>query len=446
RLAPHCDRRDQSRLQQLVELAYEYQPASTLRTRDFLALAESKKIADPSSADVRVMTIHQAKGLEFDIVVLPELDKRLVGQPDSLVTGRAGPTQPIEVVCRYTNENVRRFLPQPLQALFDDEVRREVAEAMCVLYVAMTRAVHCLHMILTPPKANEKSLPKTFAGLLRASLAESEQRPTAGIVFEHGDAAWFERLPARTVCNAPPCDELPATIRLAPPLAQRDRGLERTSPSALEGGSRFNLARLLERNRFALEQGTLVHAWLERLAWLDDGSPDDAALRAVAARLAPDLAANTAALGERLDTFRKQLAHKPIAAVLRRSFYDDPQQLGLADAAAIGWQAGEVQLQVQSERTFALRDGDEILVGSIDRLVLVRRGGRLIAADIIDFKTDELPPRDAAALADKVAFYQPQIEAYRKAAARLLRLDPRRIAARLVFLGAGKVCPVPAAQ
>ena len=69
-----CDRRDQSRLQQLVELAYEYQPASTLRTDDFVRLVEQRQVADPSSADVRVMTIHQAKGLEFDIVVLPELD------------------------------------------------------------------------------------------------------------------------------------------------------------------------------------------------------------------------------------------------------------------------------------------------------------------------------------------------------------------------------------
>ena len=47
RLATSCDERDLSRLQQLVELAYEYQPSSTLRTSDFLRLVETRRIADP---------------------------------------------------------------------------------------------------------------------------------------------------------------------------------------------------------------------------------------------------------------------------------------------------------------------------------------------------------------------------------------------------------------
>ena len=37
RLAASCDARDLSRLQQLVELAYEYQPGSTLRTTNGIA-------------------------------------------------------------------------------------------------------------------------------------------------------------------------------------------------------------------------------------------------------------------------------------------------------------------------------------------------------------------------------------------------------------------------
>src|SRR4029453_14964645 len=71
-LATSCNSRDFSRLQQLVELAYDYQPQSTLRASDFIRLAEHKRIADPTSSPVRVMTIHQAKGLKFDPSVLPE--------------------------------------------------------------------------------------------------------------------------------------------------------------------------------------------------------------------------------------------------------------------------------------------------------------------------------------------------------------------------------------
>jgi ATP-dependent exoDNAse (exonuclease V) beta subunit len=429
RLAEHCDRRDQSRLQQLVELAYEYQPASTLRTDDFLRLVERRKVADPTSADVRVMTIHQAKGLEFDIVVLPELDGKLVDQPGSVVIGRPRPTEPIHVVCRYAAEEVRRFLPPRLQALFDDDLRRTVAESLCVMYVAMTRAVNCLHMIIAPPKANEKLLPKTCAGLLRATLAHGHaQEP--GVAYEHGDPRWFRRLqPAPPVATA---TQTPLTaIRLAPPLASPERGLERTSPSSLEGGHKFVAAKLLEaESSFAFDHGTLVHAWMEQVEWLDDGLPDEATLLAVAARAAPAIAANRSDVASRLATFRGQLAAPAIAAALSRAAYG--QNSG----------PGELQLEVHRERPFALRIGDELLAGSIDRLVLVRRGGKLIAADVLDHKTDVVPPRDKASLAAKVEFYRPQVAAYRLAVSRLYQLDERAIGARLVFLHSGDVCEI----
>ena len=180
RLAASCDERDLNRLQQLVELAYDYQPQSTLRASDFIRLVETKRIADPTSADVRVMTIHQAKGLQFDVVFLPELEGKLVGQPEQFVAGRPGPTEPVNVVCRLANEHVRQFLSPQLQKLFEDDMRREVTESLCVLYVAMTRAIHALHMIVAPAKSNEKSLPKTFAGLLRAGAGCEIVRRSAG--------------------------------------------------------------------------------------------------------------------------------------------------------------------------------------------------------------------------------------------------------------------------
>jgi len=189
-VAPHCDERDQSRLQQLVELAYEYQPTSTLRTRDFLRLVTTRRVADPQAADVRVMTIHQAKGLQFDAVFLPELEAKLVGQPDRFVAGRPGPTEPVNVVCRLADKTVRQFFPPQLQKLFDDDMCLEVSEALCVLYVAMTRAVHALHMIIAPAKANERTRPKTFAGLLRETLGGGKPAVAGARLHEHGDPKW----------------------------------------------------------------------------------------------------------------------------------------------------------------------------------------------------------------------------------------------------------------
>ncbi len=86
-----------------------------------------------------------------------------------------------------------------------------------------------------------------------------------------------------------------------------------------------------------------------------------------------------------------------------------------------------------------LREGDAILSGSIDRLVVLYDGDRPVGADVLDFKTDVLPPGDAAALAARIEFYRPQLAAYRRSAARLLGLDPARVSARLVFTELGAV-------
>ena len=79
------------------------------------------------------------------------------------------------------------------------------------------------------------------------------------------------------------------------------------------------------------------------------------------------------------------------------------------------------------------------MTGSIDRLVIVKSGGQPIAADVIDFKTDEIPPGDARALADKVEFYQPQLEAYRRVSAQMLHIDLKQVTGRIVFLNCGTV-------
>jgi ATP-dependent helicase/nuclease subunit A len=322
---------------------------------------------------------------------------------------------------------VRQFFPPELQRLFDDQLRSEVTESLCVLYVAMTRAIHALHLLVPPAKANERSLPKTFGGLLRAALAEGKPAVGGAVLYEQGDAQWWRTLPAgdKGELVNDGTRSVPATIALAPPLARRERGLERTSPSALEGGTRVPAAFALRaKSAIALNTGTLIHAWLEQIEWLDDGLPSDAALRAVADKLRPEIGDFSSHLDTLLARFRQQLAAPAIAAALKRSYYSH--------------HAG-ADLQVFRERQFAVRLGDELLDGSIDRLVHIRQRGRLIAADILDFKTDELPVGHPAALAEKLDFYRPQLEAYRSAAAQFLKLDPRHMTARLVFLTAGLV-------
>ena len=105
--------------------------------------------------------------------------------------------------------------------------------------------------------------------------------------------------------------------------------------------------------------------------------------------------------------------------------------------------AGPLTATAQNERGFAIRDDGQLLSGFVDRLVLLGHGPETVAAEIIDYKTDPVDVKDAKQLIDKVNFYTPQLDAYRRAMAKVTHLPPERIAARLLFVEAGILETVP---
>ncbi|HRX79153.1 MAG TPA: 3'-5' exonuclease, partial [Pirellulaceae bacterium] len=439
-LLPHCTSRERSRLGQLVELAFGYQRRATNRVDDFIRYVEQQRVADPTSAQVRVMTIHQAKGLEFDIVVLPELEGRVIGQPDSFVVHRETPVSPADRICRYVNADMQQLLPKKFQQMFEDATDRTVTESLCVLYVALTRAVHALHIIIAPSKDNERSMPLTSAGLLRAALRGNEPVPSGSLLYEYGDSEWFERIKP----EAPPTitlqKPLPARIQLARTAKHRRRGLDRQSPSGFEGGSRVSMAELLQpRQSSSLARGTLIHAWFEQIQWIEDGMPDESSLRQVASQLRRD-EATALNIEQELKSFHEMLGRSAIQDALSQAAYAAPGKLGFGKSATDVLAESKPRLVVENERTFALRNESQLLNGSIDRIVWIYAGKQLVAADILDFKTDLL--KDDSAANEKREYYRPQLEAYRDAVCRMSGLAAEQVIARLVFVGHGLIVRV----
>ncbi|HUY90928.1 MAG TPA: UvrD-helicase domain-containing protein [Pirellulales bacterium] len=442
-LSAHCDARDARRLTQLVELAYRYEPESTLRVRDFVNYVESQKVEDPTAAQVRVMTIHQSKGLEFDIVVLPQLDVNLRGQPPAVVVGRPEAAAAPNFVCRYAGEKLRALLPREVQQVFASQVDQAIRESLCVLYVALTRAAHALHMIVAPPDEREKNLPATFAGLLRFALADGRKAEAGQTLYELGRADWHGGASSNGAGRPPDGDargdaegEASSEFRiaLAPAGERRSRGLERQSPSGLEGGDIVDLAKLMRLDAAgALERGTVVHAWFEQIEWLDDEIPQDPALLETAMKLG----ASSSDAAHWLAEFRTALARAAVRDCLLRSAYLQTAPW-TSDREVAAELAGQTpKLQVARERRFAVRERDAILSGSLDRLVLIHRGDKLVAAEVLDFKTDRVSPDRPEQLAAAIDAYRPQLNAYRQAVSRMTGLPLDRIFARLLFVEPG---------
>jgi len=446
-LSDHGSPRDRRRLEQLVAAAWRHDEerpgdAGLARTEPFVEACREVPVVDPVAAPIRVMTIHKAKGLEFDIVVLSDLDRRIVAHPPRLDVDRAGPLEPVKRVLVHTAKECRSVLPPDWQEVCDAASDPVVREAIATLYVGMTRASRALEIVILPESPSEKKLPATLAAVLRTTLPEEPRAAPEAILWRaaHGADPDDDRLPGSTEgpAPAPPPVALPGPIRLRP-TAGRGRGGKVRTPSSAEGGRRVAAATLLDPgSRAALGIGTLLHAWIERVGW-PAVLPDDDVLRTVAGpdpAIAPQLDALLA-------DFRRMCAAPAVAALLAEPTPELPARFVGADLPA-----GPAVPHLAREQSFAIDDGGETLLGIMDRLVVWRRDGVPVAAAVVDFKFDGMggPDADAAVraaiLAEKTAFYAPQLLAYRKAAAALHRLPPSRVSLTLAFMRSGDVVDV----
>lgn len=438
-LLAHANRREQLRLRQLTDLAYEYAADATLRCDDFVAFVEQQRVAEATEAPVRVMTVHQAKGLQFDIVVLPELAVSLGGQNPACAVGRPSPTSAIDRVCLYPKQAVQPFLPAEIQSAIAETEARRIKEAMCLLYVQMTRAVHALHMIIPPTKKDQKteSMPCKFHGLLRAAYVGTERVAENTVLKEFGDPRWYEQpyLDGRVQPKRPEPEAIvapePITLAMKDHDASSHGGRQPFSPSQLEGGAKQRVADLLTAdNRTAMNRGTLMHAWFEQITWLDDDAVLDESLLRKAAAQGADAGTDVDAL---LVEFRTMLAAAEVRSALSRAAYADLDRFRLTTAVRKKAESS-LELVVEQETSIAAIDGETLLTGLIDRLVILQVEGRPIAAEVIDFKTDRIA--DAEHLESKAKHYQPQLDAYRRATAKMLRIAPRHVTGKLLFVDA----------
>lgn len=448
-LRQHCGARERLRLGQLVDLAAIWNDRITLRPTDFIRYVETQRVAEPSSASVRVMTVHQSKGLEFDFVVLPELEGTLTGGTPNLISHRPAAGERPDGVIRYANQRVRPLLAKSVQGWFDQYQSRVVSESLCVLYVALTRAKRALLMIVEP-KESEKSLPKKFQALLRAALSEGDPAVPDQIIYQAGDRNWHQSLQATDAES-----ENEATLDSDQPLAAiadlRDsfpirtakkriaRGADLVSPSSLEGGAKTALGSILQPTvSGGLEFGTVIHRLFEMIQWIEDGVPNESALKSAVESLghlsiAPSESEQGEFVDRAIDYFKRSLQCPVIREAMAKSVRVDVKEWPELGSLEPSLQTSPPELEVRNERDFVVRDGQQLLRGTIDRLVEYWSGDRRIAAEIIDYKTDR-SDGSPGFLEKRIEYYRPQIESYRRAVATWTGLEPGRIRARLLFV------------
>lgn len=460
-LAEACNERDQLRLEQLIQQAFSFSMQSHSRVLAFIDHIRRQKVALPQPAQVRVMNIHQSKGLEFDSVFLPNLNDSMAGQTPLFVAMRNSPTERPSGVVRYMNSNLQSMLDDDWQEAFRRDAGLRISESLCILYVAMTRAKYALYMYITPGKAEQKS---TMGSLLQSTLVEESQLTSEdSVTYQIGKPDWYSGLVSETTeklkkktdkqptlfdgveTKRTPNKAKQETLKRGKKMfisAQKRRHIESAvSPSRLvhDVGAPLSWSDQVKAPEtvgdiFGVQvataalEGSVEHAWLAKLRWLANMKELEEEKWEIAAAAIDRSHWGMLDIEELWRRFSKHFEHAKIQDLFRTKRY--AKQVGSSGL-----------LQVENEMRFATLLNGRLIQGSIDRLVLSLDHEQATFAEVIDFKTDRFGGRESQKewVREQVEKYRPQLAAYAEVVAKTYRLTKAQIRTTLVLLDVGEV-------
>jgi ATP-dependent helicase/nuclease subunit A len=422
------------RLANLAVLAAEEDGAGALDAAAFIARLDARRRLDADAAEasgaglggrgVRLLTVHGAKGLEWPVVLVPDLAKRF-NAGDRARPGLARIADDggaLELVCGPSADEAVEDgaigLRHALAA--EDLAARQTAEEARLFYVACTRAAAELHLIevmLKEPDAADADadgLATSVADWLAASPPQVVAVPPDPAPLAPAMAGAVARIHGPAVASAPP----PASASPDAPIPTTAHALGATHAATLAATAAAPAARIMAVTD------------LVALALGESPSTDTVAAgpRAIARALGLAVHAALAAHGPGMDPHHAAAALAPFAGQL------DPERLAtlarhLADPGLVpGW--GQARQRLAEQALVAdLVPGDpsRLVSGAADLLLRHADGWRLY-----DFKTGAAAHHPAAAL---------QLQAYAHMVAP--HLDAPLLGLAVIGVETARVIPVP---
>ncbi|MBN1855917.1 MAG: UvrD-helicase domain-containing protein [Dehalococcoidia bacterium] len=408
-----------ARLRQLITASGEFDSSSSRDCDEFLSFIDKYELHEVAGdGAIRVMTIHQSKGLGFDIVLLPELDDKDItkARDVSALLGRNEDALP-EWLLTTPAHGVAEGDPVLANVLAGANAAAAF-ESLCLLYVAMTRAKRALYVITSYPGKSAAVFNQST--LLKLQLT-GEEKPTdatlqhfngtpVSVLASKGNDTWYTEHELMRAAEASPVMPVPA-VSFAERTSSRAQliAIKPSDNDLFE--SRASALFSPERSR-RLHVGTAVHELLSKVKWIADTNIDE-----VTQQWKDACAFDNAVAEQAIQHFKKTVLFDAVRNVFTRPH-------------------GNVSLR--NEWRFDVVVGDRWLTGSFDRVTIVRdETGRPLSARIYDFKTDVLESREE--MASLAGHYSRQLRLYRDALSDILSLAPSKVDMVLVFTDGGVV-------
>ncbi|CAN5299260.1 double-strand break repair helicase AddA [soil metagenome] len=397
-------------LDEFLELALTYEQKAPASLQGFMAWlraadTEVKRDMEIARDEVRVMTVHGAKGLEASVVFLVDTTTSPAdSQRVSLIRmpqGNAAPDAPGVVL--WAGRKADDLAPvAAARATMKDETEDEYRR---LLYVAMTRAADRLIIGGVLPGSVKAVRAKSWYDLIEKGLGASDLQLNA-LETAHGPVKRYSRkedVEPTTPAIAPPpipaMTELPAWLRT--PARREEPAHFVLRPSDPADNESNGHAVVSDESRMAreraLKRGTLTHHLLQSLPEVAAERREKAARDYLQRNAQDDLT----------DAERAALARQVLALIAIPAF------------AALFADGSRAEVSIAGHIP---RQGKPpaLVSGQIERLVVTAH-----EVLIVDYKTNHAPPQSTA---DTPAAYVRQLALYRDVLRRLYPGRPVRCA------------------
>lgn len=457
---------DAKRLDLTLNAAMKFDVTGNKNIADYLHYLDCLQ---PRSNSVRktvqFMTIHKSKGLDFDLVILPELFTRngITSSPNNppLLVKKDAQFHPQWVSCAPKAMLTSYF--RDIAGVCGKAEDARIYEKCCLLYVAMTRARHALYLMI-PETTSKESKTIRFPDLLKSTLTpadpipaedeawisrinenlrkhangqadasghdaseqEKESRETGGsgetapqlsLLYACGDVAWADRKTVGPDTTSDILRKAGSAFRTlidsyytAPGEVVPEQQCILQKPSDHESAPLPGRpADVVDERSGGMELGTHLHELFRRIGFLEETNTEEILLNYL----------------EEIEPTTEPEMQDAVAEIFRRA-------LSTPDAAELlGKPAGKTA-ELWRERKFCIRNGGALLSCVFDRVVIERdAAGNAVHVTLIDYKSDNTADPDYFRAA-----YSSQLEQY---SAVLNTLFPCGTEKVLFLLRSGKI-------